>query len=516
MDNIINEFLNNDKSLLIAPAGYGKTYTIVQCIKKSEGKGKSLILTHTHAGVAALKNALKEQQIDKKCYEIETITSYAQKYVKAYCAETLPEITDKNYWIFILEKAEKIFNNTHIKDVIKKTYSQLFVDEYQDCTLSQHKVILAISKSIPTHILGDPLQGIMDFNKKIDPLVSFYNDDLKDFVRTTELSIPHRWQKEGNNPTLGEYLVSIRKKLVDNLENGAKNEIDLADNPNSSFHFIKTSGSAYSYEGINKETNIINKQTKKRYTYKQLIKCLLENRNNSPDFESLLIISKSPYIRNKSQVEIRANLKSMLYYPALYLLEAIDEKSFYELSNIADEIITEGLSVDLKKLYNFLISLFNKTDIDNWINSATYKIKRKIHENDKIISAEIEKLIDEFNNSNQPILLGRIIEYFYFNLKLKCNRTEFIHSIITAIKTTEAGKSIYKTMIEQRNKFRRIGRKIDGKCLGTVALTKGLEFDTVIILDAETFRDPKELYVAMTRACKNLIIFSQNTKLQPF
>lgn len=55
-------------------------------------------------------------------------------------------------------------------------------------------------------------------------------------------------------------------------------------------------------------------------------------------------------------------------------------------------------------------------------------------------------------------------------------------------------------MINQRNKFRRVGRKIDGKCLDTVELTKGLEFDTVIILDAETFKNPKELYVAMTRA----------------
>lgn len=516
MDNIIDEFLNNDKSLLIAPAGYGKTYTIVQCIKKSEGNGKSLILTHTHAGVAALKNALKEQQIDKKHYEIETITSYAQKYVKAYCAEILPEMTDKNYWIFILEKAEKIFNNIHIKDVIKKTYSQLFVDEYQDCTLSQHKVILAISKNIPTHILGDPLQGIIDFNKKIDPLVSFYNEDLKDFARTTELSIPHRWQKEGNNSTLGEYLVNIREKLIDNIENNAKNEIDLTENPNNSFHFIKTSGNAYSFEGINRETNVLNRKTQKRYTYKQLLKYILNNPKKLPDYESLLIISKTPFRRNRTPVEIRAELKSNLYYPTLYLLEAIDEKSFYELSSIADEIITEGLSLNLKKLYDFLSNLFNKTDIDNWINSATYKIKRKIQENDKIISAEIEKLIDEFNNSRQPIMLGKIIEYFYFTLKFKCNRTEFIHSIITVIKTTEGGKSIYKTMVEQRNKFRKIGRKIDGKCLGTVALTKGLEFDTVIILDAETFRDPKELYVAMTRACKNLIIFSQNTKLQPF
>jgi len=514
LDKIIEEFLSQERSLLIAPAGYGKTYTIVQCVKEAEGK--SLILTHTHAGVAALKNALKEQQIDKKCYEIETITSYAQKYVKAYCAETLPDITDKNYWIFILEKAEEIFKNTHIKDVVKKTYSQLFVDEYQDCTLSQHKVILAISESIPTHILGDPLQGIMDFNKETDPLVSFYNDDLKDFTQTSELSIPHRWQKEGNNSTLGEYLVNIREKLIDNLENNAKNEIDLTENSNNSFLFIKTSGNAYSYNGINSETNIPNKQTNKNYTYKELLKCILNNPKNSPSYESLLVISKPPYIRNKSQVEIRADLKSMLYYPTLHLLEAIDEKSFYELSNVADEIITEGLNANLKKLYEFLVNLFNKTDIDKWINTKSYNLIRKTNEEDKQISDEIQELIVTFNNSKQPLLFGKIIEYFYYTLKLKCNRTEFIHSILNAIKMTEHGNSIYKTMVEQRNKFRRVGRKVDGKCLGTVALTKGLEFDTVVILDAESFKNPKELYVAMTRACKNLIIFSQNTKLQPF
>ncbi len=514
MDKVVEDFLNQEKSLLIAPAGYGKTYTIVQCVKESEGK--SLILTHTHAGVAALKNVLKEQQIDKKCYEIETITSYAQKYVKAYCSETLPDITDKNYWMFILEKAEKIFKNTHIKDVIKKTYSRLFVDEYQDCTLSQHKVILAISQSIPTHILGDPLQGIIDFNKETDPLVNFYNDDLKDFTKTSELSIPHRWQKEGNNSNLGKYLVNIREKLIDNLENNAKNEINLTDNSNNSFYFIKTSGSAYLYNGINSETNITNKQTSKNYTYKELLKCILNNPKNLPNYESLLIISKPPFRRNQSPVEIRAELKSNLYYPTLYLLEAIDEKSFYNLSKNADEIVAEGLNANLKNLYEFLVNLFNKTDIDKWINSKSYNLIRKVNETDKIISNEIEILIDTFNSSKQPLLFGKIIEYFSSTLKLKCNRTEFLYSILNAIKLTEQGKSIYQTMVEQRNKFRRVGRKINGKCLGTVALTKGLEFDTVIILDAESFKDPKELYVAMTRACKNLIIFSNSVTLKSF
>lgn len=428
MDKIIEEFLSFPKSLLIAPAGYGKTYAIVQCVKEVDGK--SLILTHTHAGVAALKKALKEQQIDKKYYEIETITSYAQKYVKAYCAETLPNITDDDYWVFILKKAESIFKNTHIQDVIKQTYSRLFVDEYQDCTISQHKVILAISESIPLHILGDPLQGIMDFNKENDPLVNFYNGDFENFTKTTELSTPYRWQKEGNNSSLGEYLVNIREKLIANLENNAKNEIDLTYNSNNSFHFIKTSGSAYSYDGINKETNILNKQTKNKYTYKQLIKSILENSKNLPDYESLLIISKPPYRRNKSQVEIRADLKSALYYPALYLLEAIDEKSFYKLSSMADEIVNEGLNVNLKKLYDFLVNLFNKTDIDKWINSKSYNLIRKTNEDDKQISNEIQELISAFNNSKQPLLFGKIIEYFYYTLKLKCSRTEFIQCIL--------------------------------------------------------------------------------------
>ena len=62
-----------------------------------------------------------------------------------------------------------------------------------------------------------------------------------------------------------------------------------------------------------------------------------------------MIISKPPIRRGQSPVEYRAKLKSVLYYPALYLLEAIDEKSFYNLSNLADEIVAEGLKDNLNK-----------------------------------------------------------------------------------------------------------------------------------------------------------------------
>ena len=51
----ISTFLSADKSMIIAPAGYGKTYTIAECIASYDGKKKILVLTHTHAGVASLR-----------------------------------------------------------------------------------------------------------------------------------------------------------------------------------------------------------------------------------------------------------------------------------------------------------------------------------------------------------------------------------------------------------------------------------------------------------------------------
>ena len=76
--------------------------------------------------------------------------------------------------------------------------------------------------------------------------------------------------------------------------------------------------------------------------------------------------------------------------------------------------------------------------------------------------------------------------------------------------------SVSDAMIDQRNRIRRSGRKVKGKCLGTTLLTKGLEFDTVAILDAHNFDCPKHLYVAITRACKKLVIFTENTTLSPY
>ena len=64
-----DRFLCEPKACLIAPAGSGKTYTIVECLKRLPGR--QLVVTHTHAGVAALREKIRRADIPKSKYELE-------------------------------------------------------------------------------------------------------------------------------------------------------------------------------------------------------------------------------------------------------------------------------------------------------------------------------------------------------------------------------------------------------------------------------------------------------------
>jgi DNA helicase-2/ATP-dependent DNA helicase PcrA len=73
--------------------------------------------------------------------------------------------------------------------------------------------------------------------------------------------------------------------------------------------------------------------------------------------------------------------------------------------------------------------------------------------------------------------------------------------------------TVYENMVAHKNKIRMSGRKVDGKCIGTTLLTKGLEFDTVVVLDAHLFEDKRNFYVAISRACKQLYIITEQKRI---
>lgn len=511
-------FVDGKKSLLIAPAGYGKTHAIVECLKYTVGR--QLILTHTHAGVASIKEKIVKARLNSDQYSVETISSFSQKYLKAfYVGADVPEqdAKDKNdpnkdYHSFIIGKTSYLLLSPIIRQIIKASYDGLFVDEYQDCTKLQHALMMDMANILPIRILGDPLQGIFDFNgEAID-----FDTDLLGFERFPDLQIPYRWYKEGNNKLLGDLIKEYREPL----KNGGSITVD-------------TSSSRGLYVIRVNEGDFDNAKSE----YRKKISSLLTHSQNDKSYESLLIIvpeyteiESGGGIRKRGGVLERAKILSKIdYSKSVVLLEAIDDKKFYSLANDVDQFITSVKTArkPIKKLYTLLSCLFCKTSsgkrknigLNDWIckapkvNNGDYYIKAKQSEagtSATRLNILIESLI--LNPSQQG--MSSLLLYIRTDLKIKTQiRRELLSSLIKALNDSANEQiTVYEAMKAHKNIVRRVGRKVQGKCIGTTLLTKGLEFDTVAILDAHKFDCPKHLYVALTRCCKNLVLFTaQNT-----
>src|SRR3981081_1324821 len=71
---------------VVAAAGCGKTEQIVRAT--GHGEGRRLILTHTHAGVDALRKRLKDNDVPGKRYAIDTIAGWCLRYSASYPARS--------------------------------------------------------------------------------------------------------------------------------------------------------------------------------------------------------------------------------------------------------------------------------------------------------------------------------------------------------------------------------------------------------------------------------------------
>lgn len=483
------EFISSPKSLLVAPAGYGKTYSIAECLRHTPDDQKQLILTHTHAGIASIKEKVREMEVESSKYHIETITGFAQKYVLAFCdPDEIPSQEEAGYFDTIIQKAVGLFSLDSIKRVVKCSYDGLFVDEYQDCSINQHRLIILLAEVLPTRVLGDDMQGIFGFK---DTLVDF-ESDLEDFQYRDTLTTPWRWRKEGNNEALGESLKGIRAILESDNK-----EVNLSAFPGITYHEIN-------------ERDIYTART----SYFSKLCQLIINRENLPEHESLLVIVPDDYA--SSRLESRVSLKTRIDFTRqLTLLEAIDDKEYYGICQSIDALIEVGSNEaqkvkGLRKL--ILLNLFNTGEIDTWFNDDCLKVKREPNVQKYL---QLKYYVDAFTREPSLQTIHLVVLFLKKGLRLKTTRWELLDGVLHAMKMAiEEQTTVYESMVQQKNRLRRVGRKIHGKCLGTTLLTKGLEFDTVTVLNAHRFISYKHFYVAITRACKKLVVFSEKPVLR--
>ena len=410
-ETIPTDFLESNRAFLIAPAGYGKTYTIVACVKELACEKPILILTHTHAGVAALKAKMSKQGVEKDRYRIDTISSFIQRYVLSFYKQSeVGAQEDRSFFSNVLDKSIILFQKPTIKRIFIESYSHLFVDEYQDCTKRQHELIGIFATYIPTHLFGDPLQGIFDFEG--NPSVKF-PDDFRNFQPFYFLTTPYRWTVNGNSAALGEKIKEYREILEES------DSIQIESDFESNFEVVCHSP--------------ITRENEQAVLYKSL-----HDKIVSLNTESILVIMPSFFeTRRRGLIEERSNmLRRFDFEHQFNLVEAIDDRAYYQCAHNIDflinEIIASSLSVDYLKIKEKLEEIsFDSQSLNVWFNSSGLISKRNA--NEKIFSEKLKQHCDYFFQEPSVQNFRKLLLFFYQSNRRNLKRPDLARQILKSL-----------------------------------------------------------------------------------
>lgn len=471
MSSLAYKLMAEKHACAIAPAGCGKTQTIVEMVTLSD-HGKQLVLTHTHAGVQSLAKRFKKLKVSSSRYHLDTIASWSLRLANSY-----PSITkfSKSYpdadkdWKNILTGVITLLAMPFMRSVILASYSGVIVDEYQDCTHSQHSLIKVLATILPCRLLGDPLQGIFDLNAQ-DLLVNWEQDIPENFLRINHEHTPYRWKNK--NTELGEWLLTVRN----NLE--ANQSIDLRNAPAQ----WKRSVDNERIRQKNLQTSLNKKGT-------------------------TIVIHPSNVNTNACHV-IARHMSGILQS-----IEPMEAKDLFVWAKKLDNLSGGQRVVTLIEFASKCCTQISELDTikDKFAQSDTPNFSR--------FSKHIEIAVALSKVANRKDFVGYvdILEMITNTVPNSYNyRLDLWNSMLQAFKFHETGNytSLHEAAWHARQRQRIMGRKEYQRVIARTLLIKGLEYDHAILLDAHLF-DRKNLYVALTRASQSLTIISDRPILNP-
>jgi superfamily I DNA/RNA helicase len=454
------------RGIVIAPAGCGKTYLLAEAVSYSPGR--QLVLTHTHAGVRAIRAHLERQGVPTSKYRVVTIDGFALRYASAFPTLSQWTITEPSGddWKTLRLATHRLLQTTAIRRVISLTYAGVFIDEYQDCSIAQHQLILNLAEVIPVRAVGDPLQSIFAFLDRSE--YCRWKDVESNFTLVAELNTPHRWNTCNN--ALGSWLSDVRRLLI------TGQAIDLNSSPVIWKH-------------------LTNEKEKTRLNACYGVKVQAGH--------SMVALRKWRPECNRLARNLKGRFRVMETVECDELLEWAQR--FEETSGVLRvKTILEFAELCMSGLPPAIKQIGDRLNQGNPPKPQRDDYKKVLH-----------ALEDVRDKNNLRVVLDAMSAITDLDHKLVLARHELWREMKKVLQLYQNNSSVTlrRTACNLRNQLRHVGSKVDRASLATPLLVKGLEFDHALILDADDHKEAESLYVAMTRGSRSLTIVSENPVL---
>lgn len=468
------DLLAFDRGSVVAPAGCGKTHLIVDALKRHDGAKPILVLTHTNAGVAALRDRLGRRREATSFCRILTIDGWAISLIRSFPRrsgfnqEHLKLPPSKIDYPGVRDAAIRLLESGHISDILKSSYARLLVDEYQDCSIRQHRLISLVAKVVPTNVVGDPMQAIFGFGDDAI-LVDWCNDVIPHFPLLAKLDVPYRWIN-AEEELLGKWLLDVRGWI----EHGTP--VDLKQAP----------------PGVKwmplHETNADELRLQAARTMPP----------NGTGSVIVLADSTSP----KEQQRIARETTGAL------AIESVDLKDLVKFAHEFNNPCSPGA---LRMLLAFAQEMVRNVDVESILRQVDSL--RSGAAQDTV--SKVENAMLAFAKTPSYRTAEGVLKEIGKQSKDAVYRPVILQACLSALQTCRNGDiSFADAAIRTREEYRIAGRRIPKRGVGSTLLLKGLEAEVAVVLNASDL-DAKNLYVAMTRGTKKLIVCARSNILNP-
>ncbi len=454
---------------VVLPAGCGKTELLARAVLHgSTNSAPQLVLTHTHAGVHAIRTRLRRLRVAPDTVQITTIAGWALRIASAYptlSGLTQPTPATSADWNAVHTGATEALASPHLRRVLAASYSGVYVDEYQDCTTGQHGLVMRLAESRPVRLFGDPLQSIFGFGN--NTVVDWDTDVTPHFP---PLPVPaHPWRWAGTNPDLGAWLhAELRERLLQQLP------IHLNDTP---VDWRSTGHPAAQHQvcmGIAQQPG------------------------------SAVAIHQYANQCHSLAQRLAGQFTSM---------EELESRDLLAAASTLDQAEGAAVLLALMELAKRCIAGFPPA-VGRAVG-ALQTARRPSPQFARQHPALHRSLLAAAENPSPSNLLTAMqaIEQLP---GIIVYRQELWRELKRALRIQhdESPSTLRDAVLTARDRTRRYGRDVEHRSVSRTLLVKGLEYAHAIVLDADVL-DITNLYVAMTRGSTTLIVLSNRSRLTP-